>query len=563
MVAMGGFDKGTQEVEKPTKVLDGSYRTIAMLNGIGAGFCLILVVITIYLFQQGTIDSPLPAFFQAAGLLLFGTGATTRLVKAMHQRIPEVLTADTPPQFFGNQELSQAFKEGRLPIYRRAQERLRNLKRWLGGRLGFGTRPAQDTATRIQSRRAGFVFLAVLALIAGGLSLVTGNVLFSIVGILVGLGAAGMVTLHQYADFKVIDKLFPRQGPSIDSDERLGTVQGAGDPFVLRSEIEQRMLAQRARGLPNYVMGDGWRVPTMTLNETGLVEGKLSVETRPVYITERERLPWKDFANRSKGLAMVAAFLPVLLLPMFPGSVLLAVALTTLIAYAASSASLGDAETLIQKFRWKSVVIYAELEGSVGKTEIRAGRGMSDSFESSNTVIRSDCQVRVYAATIISENKEIGDPRDIIALHRTSASDQALQTVMGAIKDFEAAGVRIRGIDLNTEAISSTARANIMVEGHKASARGGEPPQSLDAPASAPNPQLEEGDDDADFDEIHDTQARDTSWGQPEAPAKPSMDHIARATRKMRMRCPKCSYINHFDKGNHIRCRNCGFAKNR
>jgi ribosomal protein S27E len=39
------------------------------------------------------------------------------------------------------------------------------------------------------------------------------------------------------------------------------------------------------------------------------------------------------------------------------------------------------------------------------------------------------------------------------------------------------------------------------------------------------------------------------------------MDHIERAGRTLRLRCPKCSLLNTYAPNDYIQCRNCGLAK--
>lgn len=549
--------------------------------GAAAGVAFFVTVVSMF-----AVRNPAAASISVILGLITVVIATAKAIAAWSKSRPlrydVPITAEVPPAFPDNSDFRGAFAKGSLPVYRRGLDLLQGvLKRRFHGRIGYGGPTATHATQMIIGSWPVYALLCVACIGLALAGFAAGLMWQSAIGLLVAVGLSFLIVQWLNAQYNSILKLFPAIPPSTDSDETLGTVEGAGDPFVLKSEIEQRMRAFRMNNLPNKVHAMGWQVPVVTLSDSGRVAGELSVETHPQHVGATPNEEWKAYADRSKMLSSAAALAPLFMLSFLGPLVPIVGFLAFLALISASSKSVAIAETVLQFYRWRSHVVFIELEGSVGRTEIRAGRSTTDSFESRNSVIRSDCQIRVWAATLTTENLDVNQYRFIMGLEKTPESQQMLQTVIAAVRDFETAGVKTRNIDLSHQGIASLAQANVNMEGSKAQARGegltlaagpgaaaprlqggfgGVPPAAL--PAGAPPPVYSPPQPANGFGAPPPTpqQAWSSAPPPPQA-ARHSMDHIQKAGRTLRLRCPKCSLLNTYAPNDYIQCRNCGLAK--
>jgi hypothetical protein len=116
-------------------------------------------------------------------------------------------------------------------------------------------------------------------------------------------------------------------------------------------------------------------------------------------------------------------------------------------------------------------LVYVWVEGTIGRTEVKAGRAITDSFETSNIVVRSDSHVRTYASRLLTETDSLEDPpheeaalmgrRSIIGMSADSEAQRALRLVEECVDKFEKAGVVLRAIDVAAGSVQDIAQTNI------------------------------------------------------------------------------------------------------
>jgi hypothetical protein len=142
---------------------------------------------------------------------------------------------------------------------------------------------------------------------------------------------------------------------------------------------------------------------------------------------------------------------------------------------------LRHALLLLNTFRFTAMLTYVQVEGTYGRTEVKAGRAITDSFETSNVVLRSDTQMRVYAAELLTETDAVGQdhaeeaalmsPRSVIGLSVADRSHRAQAITEDVIDRFGKAGVVLRGIDVGADAVQDIANTNLAFRQAKSLAR--------------------------------------------------------------------------------------------
>lgn len=175
------------------------------------------------------------------------------------------------------------------------------------------------------------------------------------------------------------------------------------------------------------------------------------------------------------------------------------------------TALLGDAEKILGSFRWESEMVFVEAEGSFGRTEVKAGKGKDDSFETANVVVRCDGNVRVRTAKVLTETHPtarrtaLEGPRWIVAMVTDEDAKQVHRLVESSVEAFDREGVNVRGLDLEAESVAETAQANVaysktkeqaVTEGRRDALEGGSETEFLgpdqDTPRFEAGPEADE-----------------------------------------------------------------------
>ena len=153
----------------------------------------------------------------------------------------------------------------------------------------------------------------------------------------------------------------------------------------------------------------------------------------------------------------------------------------------------------LSRYRFKSTIAFVMAEGTIGRSEVKAGKGWNDSFESANLVVRSDSTMRLYAASLLTETLSVdetarpGKPvsnrlgarpqgpqewldrrtRYIIRADRDSASNRALKLLNEVVDAYERAGIVVRPIEPTDGGLNQMAQANLAFQQASALATGG------------------------------------------------------------------------------------------
>jgi hypothetical protein len=429
------------------------------------------------------------------------------------RRIPRVITPPGAPRSIEDPDLlRKTFLTRFMPAYEMPSGGpLVLAQRYMSGRVPFLTRPARAV---VEDDIRFVRQLLLWAMVLGGGAFVLSVLPFHLGAILIpdslGPPALGfVVVMGATAVLKLLSivALLPSAAPSTDVLESIRTVRGGGDPSILAPDIEREMLSERVLDLPNRVMRLGFQPILGGVEDTGRVAGELFLETQPE--PRPHPLPLVRWGYLASGAALTV--LGAAITMRVPSNLATLSLLRTGSLEPVATYGLGfllgavyartgmgflrHSLLLLNTFRFTSMLTYVQVEGTYGRTEVKAGRAITDSFETSNVVLRSDCQMRVYAAELLTETDAVEQdhpeeaalmsPRSVIGLSVVDRSRRALAIAEEVIDRFGKAGVVLRGIDVGADTVQDIANTNLAF--HQAKALAGQRGAAgvLGAPVSA------------------------------------------------------------------------------
>jgi hypothetical protein len=153
---------------------------------------------------------------------------------------------------------------------------------------------------------------------------------------------------------------------------------------------------------------------------------------------------------------------------------------------------------VLNTYRFRSTAVLLDIKGNFARSQVRIGKVISDSIESENLVVRSDCSISGYTAKLLTESRGLKGLRTIIGM-AVDDSTMNVQEIIGEwLERFEKRGATIVGVDLKDHKLIEMVQANIGVASSQAKAvRAANallesldpvPPPALIAEASAEQP---------------------------------------------------------------------------
>jgi hypothetical protein len=393
-----------------------------------------------------------------------------------------VVPPRTPPDFKDGEEIENAFTRKEMPIYQMAQSGpLAVARKYLSDRVAYMTPTTRDVVEmNVNYVRRVIVFIVIVAVLVFARGFLPPDVLhrvsppedfLSFPALFVGILVA-VAVFRIYTTFRLLPDSLPR----CDALETIVTAKGAGDPFQLPAAIEEKFLSIRTQGMPNRVIRTGFQEKEGGVENTGRFEGKIFVETQPTQVELSS--PAVVTPYLMAGVLLLAASMYILIrephqpegdyqAQMWQGADLFWGVLKGLVFASIGSGILKQAHRLLAVFRYESLITFVTVEGSYGRSEVKAGKAITDSFETSNTVVRSDCHSRVYVASTLTEHYSLDGDRHIIGMVVSSEANNVQDLARDVFKTFEKKGVTVRGIDIGSESIEEIARANILYQQQK------------------------------------------------------------------------------------------------
>lgn len=276
---------------------------------------------------------------------------------------------------------------------------------------------------------------------------------------------------------------FTRLAPAAERDEFRLTMAGGGDPNQIPIGIEYELMALRpASGAPNRGARIGFAMTGGGVKNAGDYHGDIVVETQPDLAAAGEA----EQAPLVIGAAVVFTIIGVYLALAEPsfrligGFVSGADVVTWIIRMIGAALLLGAAGGIIGQvehfksvFRFTSLAVAVRVEGTYGRADIKVGKGMHDSIQSENTVVRSDSAVVGYVARIESESVGLLGHRSIVSMSGDERTGSIQATIEKWFETFRSKGADIMGVELGSEKLARMMQANVAISAQRAGASAG------------------------------------------------------------------------------------------
>lgn len=284
-----------------------------------------------------------------------------------------------------------------------------------------------------------------------------------------------------------IPMLIPKGSPTANRHENVRTIRGGGDPGSLLPMFDQEFLKLREGDITNRSRRE-LTTSQGTVADTGEYRARMYVETQPLPEPPGETpLAWvylgAGIIVSVVGVVVAALGLLARTVPALSSNTLIALAWTFV-----GHGLLESGRVYLSRLRYRSTIAYLKAEGTIGRSEIKAGKGLNDSFESANLVVRSDSTLRLYVASIRSETYAVEGPRFIVQSDRDAKAEHAMATANQAVDAYERAGIVVRPMETSDDGLRQLAQANLAFRQAAATLSGEAPLASLPAgPETSPS----------------------------------------------------------------------------
>lgn len=435
----------------------------------------------------------LPAIIRAAiSGLKFVFGGLSEIVRPW-------MPANVPVKFRDYQEVARGFKDRALTIYK-------SLDAFTSGILGKNTMflsPVQrevveDNAKRLKRRLLWFLIsVGVLALVLWFVNWLTtgsaGNLLQETdartFNLLIAEGARKtlrtpflwLVVLQVVlgaVEFVSSTMLVPHGQPSTVADEGSEYYRGFGHPTQLFNRLPDLGTSLTWQGFPNRAYSSWDERALASVGDTGTFQGYLIIEQQPQPIGTPSVAA--GYLLLGAGWLLTLAGYGIFLFQLLPEPIrrwgtttadpflyapifVLAMGATAWIATRSGTYFNRQARKLFEATRFRSPAILIECAGNLSRADVRVGKSMADSIESSSIVVRSDFTARFWAAELISEAARLDEPRELLALNATPESQKWVDLFEREIYKLRAEGVQPLKVELATEEVSQIVDANVAI----------------------------------------------------------------------------------------------------
>ena len=319
--------------------------------------------------------------------------------------------------------------------------------------------------------------------------------------------AIGLLVVLAILDYTVTMGLIPRYQPNTVAHEATDYFRGFGHPSQLINRLNEAAIPLRWKDFPNRFHPTWFENASTSVGDVGNFSGSVFLEQQPQ--------PLEEHLSKSAYTMMIVGWILLIIgnfsFLFLAGSFLspvgsryvepalqflgLLVQLTGIIIFSSISASNGTRLVNLARFmfdsaRFRSLGIYIEFAGNLSKAEIKLGKGMADSIESSNVAVRSDFTARFWSAEMISEAERLDAPRDLLALNQNPESAQWINFFKNAILQLREERVKPVGVELRSAEAEELIQANISIAGLRAQAQNGVPLNLIQASEAIKPPEL-------------------------------------------------------------------------
>jgi hypothetical protein len=413
-------------------------------------------------------------------ILIFFTGISF-LLNGLKVIKKITITPEVPAPFSNYAVIFENLLKGKLDVYKVPDSGpMKFAYNYISDKVAFLTPPERQVVSKnisfLKKYIILFIFLCLFPFLfevfspdfSNQLGLTPGTISIPVVFLLLLLSimAVGLYTIRM---------MIPKNLPKQDVSENFATINGGGDPNSICPAIELACNEYRFEKVPNYINKSGFvKLDEISFKESASYSGSFSIETHPRYIHKKknDQLP-KVYIF----IALISLIISIAYFLMIENREIdFSGILSSIGDFSAGVIFLGTAGTFFSRsyllfsiYQFESVFIYLEATGNIGKSEITAGRSITDSIETRNIVIRSDSQFKIYTTRLLSECYHIQGERFITAMIVDQQVDEIAQKIIETIRGFKEEGVQIRGVDVSTESLNKITMVNLMIEEAKKS----------------------------------------------------------------------------------------------
>jgi len=310
--------------------------------------------------------------------------------------------------------------------------------------------------------------------------------------------------LIAFANYLILSRLMPAEVPQVKTIYRGDDIRGFGHPQQLHVRLPRIV---ECKQLDDHRPNVTWSPPLLetasaSIKDAGTFVSQALIERHPEPLLPGggQRGAWLllvlGWLAAISGTALMLGYLlpgavkrlaapdsapPLLWLPLY----ILGASLATGALFKASRTWLAHAQSVFLSIRYRSVLLFAEFRGQITVSEVRVGKAIHDSLESSRRVVSSDFTARYYAAEVVSQSTGRGGERVLLELRGTPLAQEWLDHIHEEVRAIGCEPVRITGIDTDVQA-GAMVEANIRIAHARKNiaapaASGGPPPIGMQA----------------------------------------------------------------------------------
>lgn len=292
-------------------------------------------------------------------------------------------------------------------------------------------------------------------------------------------------------------RALPTEAPRAEVREFRSGARGGGDPTPIAHALQQELSAIRSgEGKPNRALETGFAMERGGVRDVGTFEGRLFVETQPTLTPVDEppsaralliaggavqllALGWWLGTPEAPATLVTGASAGVATVTLFAGQLLAAWLLGGI-----GGRMVASGGELLRRFRFESLAVLLDVRGTYARSHLRIGRGMHDSIESDNLVVRGDVYIAGYCAALLTESREPMGERMVIGMVANERAAEVELLVQRFLWRFERQPATIAAVNLRDGGLLEVVHANLGVEAQRALARassaGGPPPAEME-----------------------------------------------------------------------------------
>jgi hypothetical protein len=275
--------------------------------------------------------------------------------------------------------------------------------------------------------------------------------------------------------------LIPRLQPSTVADEAREHYRGFGHPDQVFSRLPEIGQSLRWEGFLNRVDCSWDQKASVSVGDVGEFTGRIFIEQQPRPVESNPDKP--AFLSLGIGWILLLFGLGLYLFLLLPspfqlGNVDLvfgliyipAMGIAASVATRSGGRFIRYGRTLLESAEFRSIGLLVQIRGTLSRADIKVGKSIADSIESSNVVVRSDFTASFWGAELISEAARLDSKRNLLALERTPEAHHWIEYFRGEIENLRGEGVRPIGIDLEGQDVGELVNANLRVSALRSSA---------------------------------------------------------------------------------------------